>query len=88
MYSDWEPARASANSSSSNNKQASPPPSTISVWRSILVANEWAELQVSHGTIYIHLSIHSISNLIQMHDQCKPYVCCFHKHTVRACIHT
>eukprot|EP01035_Chromulina_nebulosa_P028634 gene28634-37842_t len=44
---DWEPARASSNSSS---KQAAPAPSTISVWRSILVANEWAELQTIRKT--------------------------------------
>eukprot|EP01036_Dinobryon_divergens_P025710 gene25710-34287_t len=41
------PARASSNSSS---KQAAPAPSTISVWRSILVANEWAELQTIRKT--------------------------------------
>ena len=51
MYTDWEPARPSANSSSTTTKQSSAAPTTISVWRSILVANEWAELQVTHDII-------------------------------------
>ena len=40
---DWEPARPR----NDGNKQASP---TVSVWRSILVANEWAEMQTMRKT--------------------------------------